>query len=59
MITLRQAEAICHKSVITLEEVSELQNIQLHILAFEDEDNKKVQRLYRLIDKKVNEFFGL
>ena len=59
MITLRQAEAICHKSAITLEEVSELQDIQLHILTFEDVNNKKLQRLSRLIDKKVSDFFGL
>jgi hypothetical protein len=59
MITLRQAEAICHKSVITLEEVSELQNIQIHIVRYESSDNKKLQRLSRLIDKKVGDFFGL
>ena len=58
MITLRQAEAICRKKEITSEDVKNLQEIQLHIAAYEDEENKRVKKLCRLIDKKIYDFFG-
>lgn len=58
MITLRQAEAICRKREITEQDVKDLQKVQLHIAAYEDEENKRIKRLCRLIDKKISDFFG-
>lgn len=58
MITLRQAEAICRKKEITFEDVKDLQEIQLHIAAYEDEENQRIERLSSRIDKKISDFFG-
>ena len=58
MITLRQAEAICRKKEITSEDVKNLQEIQLHIAAYEDEENQRIKRLSSRIDKKISDFFG-
>lgn len=58
MITLRQAEAICRKREITEQDVKNLQEIQLHIAAYEDEENKRIKKLHRLIDKKIYDFYG-
>ena len=58
MITLRQAEAICRKREITSEDVKNLQEIQLHIAAYEDEENQRIKRLSSRIDKKISDFFG-
>lgn len=58
MITLRQAESICRKKEITSEDIKNLQELQLHIAAYEDEENKRIKKLYRLIDKKIYDFFG-
>ena len=58
MITLRQAEAICRKREITSEDVKNLQEIQLHIAAYEDEENQRINRLCSRIDKKISDFFG-
>lgn len=58
MITLRQAEAICRKREITLQDVENLQSIQHHIAAHEDEDNSRIRNLSRRIDKKISDFFG-
>lgn len=30
----------------------------MHIIAFEDGSNKRVEKLYRLIDEAINDFFG-
>lgn len=58
MITLRQAEAICRKKEITEQDVKDLQSIQHHIAAHEDEDNSRIRNLNRRIDKKISDFFG-
>ncbi len=58
MITLRQAEAICRKKEITLQDVENLQKVQLHIAAYEDEENQRIKRLSNRIDKKISDFFG-
>ena len=58
MITLRQAEAICRKKEITEQDVKDLQKVQLHIAAYEDEDDKRIKRLSSRIDKKISDFFG-
>lgn len=58
MITLRQAEAICRKREITEQDVKDLQKVQLHIAAYEDEDDKRIKRLSNRIDKKISDFFG-
>lgn len=58
MITLRQAEAICRKSEITEQDVKNLQKVQLHIAAYEDEENQRIKRLSSRIDKKISDFFG-
>lgn len=59
MITFVQAEAILRKSEVTLKEIEGLNDLNIHILNYENEDNKKLQRLSRLIDKKIGDFFGL
>ena len=58
MITLRQAEAICRKREIDEQDVKDLQEIQLHIAAYEDAENKRIKRLSSRIDNKVSDFFG-
>lgn len=58
MITLRQAEAICRKKEITEQDVKNLQKVQLHIAAYEDEENQRIKRLSNRIDKKISDFFG-
>ena len=59
MITLRQAEAICRKKEITEQDVKNLQKVQLHIAAYEDEENQRIKRLSSHIDKKISDFFGI
>lgn len=59
MITFVQAEAILRKSEVTLKEIEGLNDLNIHILNYEDGDNKKLQRLSRRIEKKVGDFFGL
>lgn len=59
MITFVQAEAILRKSEVTLKEIEGLNDLNIHILNYENEDNKKLQRLSRRIEKKVGDFFGL
>ena len=59
MITFVQAEAILRKSEVTLEEIEGLNDLNIHILNYEDGDNKKLQRLSRRIEKKVRDFFGI
>lgn len=58
MITLRQAEAICRKREITEQDVKDLQKVQLHIAAYEDEENQRIKILSSRIDKKISDFFG-
>lgn len=58
MITLRVAESICSRGINNSQEVDQLRELQMHIIAFEDESNKRVEKLYRLIDKAINDFFG-
>jgi hypothetical protein len=59
MITFVQAEAILRKSEVTLKEIEGLNDLNFHILNYEDGDNKKLQRLSRRIEKKVEEFFNV
>lgn len=59
MITFVQAEAILRKSEVTLKEIEGLNDLNIHILNYEDGDNKKLQRLSRRIEKKVGEFFNI
>ena len=58
MITLRQAEAICRKREITEQDVKNLEKVQQHIAAREDEENQRIKRLSSHIDKKISDFFG-
>lgn len=58
MITLHVAESICSRGINNSQEVDQLRELQMHIIAFEDGSNKRVEKLYRLIDEAINDFFG-